>query len=794
MRKLWNYRKWLLALALISILLVPAACSSTTTPTSTQATTVAPTVTTTTTVPPPTTTTTKPPATPTPTTTTTPSVSAIPPEVTQYAKDWPLPNKDYANTRATSDSNINSGNIKNLGVAWAVPLPGQGIFGSASTTPIIMGNTAYFQDLGNNVFAADLATGAIKWKKLFNETNIGPNGIAVGWGKVFGSADPYNTAALDMNTGNQVWTSTISTQPTTGTDLQPGVYGGYVLTSTVPGSSAGDFYSGGASGIIYALDQATGKIAWSFNTVDSADIWGNKGVNSGGGCWYPPAVDVNTGTVYWGIGNPAPWPGTAQYPNGSSRPGPNLYTDSMVAVNSKTGQLQWYTQVNPHDNFDLDFESSPILANANINGKQQDIVIGAGKLGRVVAFNRQTGAILWETPVGIHQNDLLANVPSGNVTRVYPGSLGGVETPMAYAGGIIYVPVVNLYSAYTPSGSTAGQALNQGTGELLAIDVNTGKILWDNSLPSINFGGATVVNDLVFTSTFDGMIYAFNRTTGAQVWSYQAPGGVNAWPAFAGNYMLLPVGLASPFAVMMAFSLGTNAPTVAMTPLDGATVSSGNITVSAMAFNFNIVDKQGQPGSPGEGHLHYFMDVDAPTAPGVPAIPTSGNWTHTTAKTYTWTNVAPGTHTFSVELVNNDHSPLNPPVVAKVTVTVVPPTPKVTILLPQNRSTISPGDVTVSVQVNNLNLVNKIGQAVASGEGHINYFLDVVAPTTPGQPAVTAAGTYTSTANLTYTWTNVAPGTHTFSVELVNNDNTPLNPPVVVKVVVVISTATGGGP
>ena len=402
-------RKWLLVLTLIIALLVPAACTST------------------------------------------PAVPAIPPEVTQYAKDWPLPNKDYANTRATTDATINSGNVKNLGVAWAIPLPGQGIFGAASTTPIIMGNTVYFQDLGNNIFAIDLATGAIKWKKLYNESNIGPNGVAVGWGKVFGSADPYNMAALDINTGNQLWLSPISNQPTTGTDIQPGVYGGLVLTSTVPGSSAGDFYSGGGIGTIYALDQATGKIVWSFDTVDSPDIWGNKDVNSGGGCWYTPAVDLNTNTLYWGISNPAPWPGTKEFPNGSSRPGPNLYTDSMVALDGKTGKLLWYTQVYPHDNYDYDLQIAPILASGNINGKQQDIVIGAGKMGRVVAFNRQTGAILWETFVGMHQNDQLANLPADNVTRVYPGSLGGVETPMAYADGVVYVPVNNLYNDYTPS-------------------------------------------------------------------------------------------------------------------------------------------------------------------------------------------------------------------------------------------------------------------------------------------------------------------------------------------------------
>ncbi len=722
-----------------------------------------------------------------------PDSDAIPSEINQYAADWPLPNMDYANTRATKTSNINSDNVKNLGVDWALPLPGQGIYGAASTTPIIMGDTVYFQDLGNNIFAVDLATGTIKWKVLFNEPNIGPNGIAVGWGKVFGSSDPYNIVALDMNTGKQIWKTQISTQPTTGIDIQPNVYGNEVLVSTVPGTSGGDFYSGGSYGSIYALDQMTGDIDWSFATVDSPGIWGNKDVNSGGGSWYPPAVDANTSTTYWGIGNPAPWPGTATFPNGSSRPGPNLYTDSMVALDAQTGELNWYTQVNQHDNTDADFQISPILAKANISGVQQDIVIGAGKLGKVIAFNRETGAILWITNVGIHQNDQLANIPEEGV-RVYPGIFGGVETPMAYADGIVYVPVVNLYAEYIPSTVTGIQSFDTGTGELVAIDVNTGKILWDKTFNSIDVGGATVVNDLVFTSTFDGKVYAFKAATGEQVWTYQAPGAVNAWPAFAGDTMLLPVGLASPFPVLMVLKLGANAPNVTMLPLDGENIEAGDITVSAMALNFNLVDKLSGANVAGEGHLHYFMDVDAPTTPNQAAVPSTGVYFATANTSYTFKNVTPGTHTFSVELVNNDHTPLVPAVVAKVTVNVTTPTPKITISLPQNRSAVKPGDITISVQVSNFNLVDKIGQAAVSGEGHIIYYLDVVAPTIADKAATTDAGTYAVTAATSYTWKNVAAGTHNFFVQLVNNDNTPLSPPIVAKIVVAVTSASGGGP
>ena len=94
--------------------------------------------------------------------------------------------------------------------------------------------------------------------------------------------------------------------------------------------------------------------------------------------------------------------------------------------------------------------------------------------------------------------------------------------------------------------------------------------------------------------------------------------------------MLLPVGLASPFPVLMAFKLGATAPNVAMMPLDGATVDAGDVTVYAMALNFNLVDKLGQANVSGEGHIHYFMDVDAPTDPSKPAVTAAGTYAATT--------------------------------------------------------------------------------------------------------------------------------------------------------------------
>ena len=219
-----------------------------------------------------------------------------------------------------------------------------------------------------------------------------------------------------------------------------------------------------------------------------------------------------------------------------------------------------------------------------------------------------------------------------------------------------------------------------------------------NNLPSLDVGGATVVNDLVFTATFDGTIYAFNATTGAQVWTYNAGGGINSWPSVSGDTLVWPVGQGNVPSVL-AFKLGANtAPVLNITPKDGGTVPAGDVTVSAQVFNFNIVDKLGQAAAAGEGHLHFFMDVDAPTTQGQPAVTAQGTYAATKDTTYTWHNVTPGTHTFSVELANNDHTPLNPPVIAKSTVTVVAATPAISITVPANNSIVPAGDVTIAVQ------------------------------------------------------------------------------------------------
>jgi outer membrane protein assembly factor BamB/plastocyanin len=606
--------------------------------------------------------------------------SAIPPEVASYANDWPLPNHDYDNHRAATNSSINSGNVNELGLAWAFKIPGIGRYGGAASNPIILRNTAYFQDLRGNIVALDLQSGETRWEAEYNSSAVeGPNGPAVGWGKVFAAKDIHNMTALNSSTGEEIWTTRISNITTTGIDIQPQVYDGMVYISTVPGTSD-IFYAPGGIGVIYALDQATGQVLWNFSTVDSPDLWGHAEINSGGGCWYTPSIDLKTGTIYWGISNPAPFPGTDQWPSGTSRPGPNLYTDSMMALNHTTGSMLWFNQVYPHDLFDYDLQIAPILANGTVSGRHEEMVIGAGKMGRVYAFNRNNGYLLWVTDVGEHNENYMLDMLPNGTTRTQPAVIGGVETPMAYADGVLYVPVIDMVTDWTPSSLNASSLnFSTGKGELVAINVSGGKILWYKKFDSINIGAATVVNDLVFTATYDGNIYALNRTTGDRIWKYKAPAGINGWPAVAGDTILWPCGVgANPSLIALKIGAKGGSPQISITsPKDGSTMASTEVNVSVQVMNFNLTDKLGAANVTGEGHIHYFKDVQVPTSPGLPAITEAGTYAPTPNTSYTWMNLSPGLHTFSVELVNNDHTPLFPPVTDTVNATIEshPPVP-----------------------------------------------------------------------------------------------------------------------
>ncbi|MEQ8673828.1 MAG: PQQ-binding-like beta-propeller repeat protein [Aggregatilineales bacterium] len=484
---------------------------------------------------------------------------AIPPEIEQASNEWPLANRDYANTRAVLDAEISSETVDMLDVAWTFDIPGIGAWGAAATTPLIANGVVYFQDLQSNVFALDFETGEIIWEQMYERGVLGPNGPGIGYGRVFISSNIDHFAALDINTGEELWSVSTDGRPTGA--FQPYAFGGHVYLTTqagVAGEGEQNYvgYRGGTSGHIYALNPENGETVWEFQTVEEG-FWGNPELNSGGGVWYPPGIDVETGVTYWGTGNPAPFAGTVDYPNASSRPGDNLYTNSMLALDGQSGELLWYNQVKPHDLFDLDFHISPILTTVDIDGEARNIAIGSGKLGRVVVIDRETGETIWDRPVGIHQNDERQEIPADEPTIVYPGQLGGVENPMALADDTVYAVAVNLGTPHTATGwdaetgpesvprSEGRMHQREGTSDVVAIDTITGEILWETALSTASFSGTTVVNDLVFVATLDGIIYALSRENGEIVWEYAAPGGINGLPAVTEDTILFPIGIGS---------------------------------------------------------------------------------------------------------------------------------------------------------------------------------------------------------------------------------------------------------
>lgn len=474
-----------------------------------------------------------------------------PPEPGRDAREWPAPNGNLASTRAADGSPIDAANVAHLKLVWRFRFTAHpGFSGIFASTPLVLGGRVYVQDLSSNVYAVDAASGRVVWRKRFSDLDGGPNGLGAGYGLIYGSTDRA-TFALDAQTGKLVWQRQLAVPPAGDINIAPVVANGLVYTSTIG-------LPPGGKGIIYALDPATGRTRWKFETVPGR--WAVPLEAGGGGAWWPLSVDA-AGRVYAGLANPYPYGGTKQHPNGGAYPGATLYTDSLVVLDGQTGKLAWYDQVIAHDVRDYDLADSPILVRQRIGGKTRDVVFGAGKAGDVYAWDRTTGRRLWQTAVGRHENDR-GPLPLHKVT-VCPGLLGGVETPMAYADGRLFVPVVNLCMRGSATGYEdlySVDVAKRGKGAVVALDAATGRPLWTRHFPAPAFGCATVANDVVFVPTFDGRIYALAADTGRTLWQARAPAGINACPAIDGDTLLVGAGSryrhrAGPYE-LMAFRLG----------------------------------------------------------------------------------------------------------------------------------------------------------------------------------------------------------------------------------------------
>lgn len=500
----------------------------------------------------------------------------IPPEVRSHADDWPVPNRDYDNTR-NAHTRISSDNIPQLREAWRAPVTNNTTaFGYVTSNPLILGNAVYLQDMQSNVYALARDTGKLLWKRSYEQPSFGPNGVAIGWGKLFTTSSDSELVALDLQSGADVWKLAPELGHSEGMDIQPLVYDGQLFAATVPVSQTRGIYEGSAHGMLLAIDAQTGKQRWAFDTIDSPDTWGDPAANGGGGAWYPPLIVPQLGLSFWGTGNPVPWPGSTDKPNGGSRPGPNLYTSSLVALRLDDGTRAWHYQDQPHDLFDWDFQITPVRVRAAAQSGS-DMVIGAGKTGAVAALDAGSGKLLWRTKVGKHMNDELREFPAQSIT-IFPGVLGGVMSALAYADGVLYVPSVDLSMSY--DGNLLLPNVTGGSGSISALDVHDGKILWEAKLNGACYGAATLANDLVLTSDENGRVYALARASGEEVWHFDAPGGINAPLVAAGDDLLLSVGLGDAGQVI-ALRLGASGASAMQTSAPG-TASVGPATWSGV--------------------------------------------------------------------------------------------------------------------------------------------------------------------------------------------------------------------
>ncbi|HEX3173540.1 MAG TPA: PQQ-binding-like beta-propeller repeat protein [Solirubrobacterales bacterium] len=454
------------------------------------------------------------------------------------------PNILPSNTRYTGGP-INSDTVSQLEVAWTVPLEAKSTYGSYSSAPVVAGEVIYSQDLASNVQAIDLKSGDVLWEKSYENPDQGPNGVVVADGRVYGATSKA-AFALDQKSGEELWSVPLARNEHEGIDMAPGYEKGVVYVSTVPGTAT-EFYEGEGVGKLWALDAKTGKKLWHFDTVPES-LWSkaHTTINSGGGLWYAPAFD-GRGSMYFGVGNPAPFPGTGKYPWGSSRPGPNLYTNSIVKMDAKSGKMDWYFQLTPHDVYDWDLQGPPILA--TIGGRE--LVLAAGKSGIVIALNAKSGKLVWKQPVGTHNghDDDGLYAMRGEYSKlktpmeVSPGNLGGVIAPMSTDGNHVFAPVVN--HAVTIASPSEVQESSPLTGELVALDAKSGAIKWQHEFASAAFGATTAVNDVVFTTTYDGRIYAFDASSGRLIWQEALPAGSNTGVTVIGDTVIAPAGLAA---------------------------------------------------------------------------------------------------------------------------------------------------------------------------------------------------------------------------------------------------------
>ena len=348
-------------------------------------------------------------------------------------------------------------------------------------------------------------------------------------GRVYGATDS-SAFALDAANGRRVWRHFLVTRTARYVDIAPQVADGDVYLGTIG-------YPPDGPGRLYALDAGTGRVRWSLSTIKGS--WRIPAEAGGGGSWQTPSVAGSD--VFWGTANPLPYGGSRSHPNGGAYAGAALYTDSLLDVDAQTGELRWYDQVTPHDVRDYDFQLPPVLGSSG--GRQA--VFGAGKAGIVIAWNRKThDRHLADRGRHPSQRPWPAAVTSGlrlpRIARRRPDADGiRRRSPLSSRSSTSACSEAPT-ATRTWAGSTSPLAVGESS---LRSTRATGRQVWARRLPEPDFGCATLADGVVFTSTFDGIVYALDTRTGAVLWRVSMRAGINSCPALASTWLLVGAGV-----------------------------------------------------------------------------------------------------------------------------------------------------------------------------------------------------------------------------------------------------------
>ena len=469
-----------------------------------------------------------------------------------YSDRWVTYGRNYGAWRYMPDDQINRETVANLRPVW---IKQTGVTGGAfEVTALVNDGRMYLTTANSHLIVVDPLTGTELWRYDHEFENVdlccGPHnrGVALYEDKVFWGTLDAHLLAFDAASGIQLWDAEVGDHresfSVTGAPL-------VVKDMVLIGIGGGEF---GIRGYIDAYDVNTGELRWRFYTTagpedpNNATWEGDSWQTGGGPTWVTGTYDSELNLVFWGTGNP--WPDL----NNAVRRGDNLYTNSVVALNADDGELVWYHQTSPRDEFDHDSTSEPMIIDEVFEGELRKMIVHVSRNGHVYAMDRETGDFLWAgeyTRVNWALRDesgkpvLKEELYNPASTVVFPGIFGGKNWPPAsYSPDthMLYIPTTEWGTTFIRregEGRPGTMYLGgiprfepSGTGYLVAFNMLTGEIEWQEETPgNFNWAGTlTTGGGLVFSGAADGYLRAYNDETGEVLWEFQTGSGLYAPP------------------------------------------------------------------------------------------------------------------------------------------------------------------------------------------------------------------------------------------------------------------------